>query len=226
MVIPTHSPDDREGANEQQGASRPETVMCSELQGNEPAEVAEMPTRLLKGSGLMDTREELAYLAGLMDADGCLALFKYPGRNRGRFAVEVFVAIKQTQREALDLLASQFGGLVRLTKPSTPGGKPLYYWKRSGQHAATVAQALLPFLLLKRRQAEIVIAVQQEICDHRFQELGPVQEAIYTTGQRRVRRYMISDASMARRQAWLEEIRRLNDTRFPIAAQQVIQVTD
>ena len=162
------------------------------------------------------TELELAYLAGIMDGDGCFALFHYKGRNRGRFSLEVFTSIKQTQHEALDLLAYIFGGTVRLTKPSSPGGKLLYLWKRSGTHAADVATQLLPYLRLKKRQAEIVIACQEEITRERFRELGPPQEAHYSSGVRLVRRFGISDASLVRRMTWLQEMRALNDTRYPI----------
>jgi hypothetical protein len=93
----------------------------------------------------------------------------------------------------------------------------------SGAKAVAVCHALLPFLCLKRRQAEILIAVHEEITRERYKELGPSQDAFYTTGKRRVRRYMISDTSMARRRAWLEEIRLLNDTRYPV--HQVSKVT-
>ncbi len=156
----------------------------------------------------------LAYLAGIMDADGCFAMYRYPRRNQGRSGIYTFVSIKQTQPEAVTLLSETFGGKVRLVKASAKGGKPLFFWRLDSQKAALVALTLLPYLRLKKRQAEIVCAMQEEIHTQRHRQLGPLQDAQYSSGTRKVRRYMISDVSMERRLAFLHEIRQLNDSRY------------
>ena len=172
---------------------------------------------------VLTLREELAYLAGVMDADGCFALSKYRTGIRGQFGLEVLVVIIQEQPEALHMLAARFGGTVRYeSKPRGPLAKRrLYQWKRTGEAAVCVCVTLHPFLLLKRRQAEILIAAQDEINDlFGNRVLGPPRASRYPDG-RLVRRYQISDESLARRQAWLREMRSLNASKYRVSDQVV-----
>lgn len=164
------------------------------------------------------TTEMLAYLAGVMDSDGCFSLYNYPRRTRGQYSIEVFVGIKQTQPEAIQLLAYTFGGTVYLHKPNAKRGKPLYYWKRGSRHAAFVAATLLPYLRIKPRQAEILIEMQAEITSNWGQYQAQVW-ADYPAGRRLVYRASISPESLARRMTLLQELRGLNHLGREVASE-------
>jgi len=53
-----------------------------------------------------------------------------------------------------------FGGTYFL-KESREGSKPCYLWSSGGQNAMAALEEMLPYLVVKRRQAEIAIAFQQ-----------------------------------------------------------------
>ena len=109
----------------------------------------------------------LAYLAGVLDGDGsfCIHLKRQrickPTRPDKITSFTAKIQIKQVQPEAIELIHETFGGIIpRMVKPSAKNGKPLWFWEISGSRAAEVSNLLIPYLRLKKRQAEILI----ELC--------------------------------------------------------------
>ena len=54
----------------------------------------------------------------------------------------------------------QFGGRVRMMKPAKVNWKVPYRWVLEGERAATFLKLILPYLNLKRPQAELSISFQ------------------------------------------------------------------
>lgn len=96
--------------------------------------------------------EDLAYLAGFADGEGSITIFQYRGRDQLRFDVY------NTQREVLDWIADTFGGCVHEVGRSREGWKQEYVWAPGPQLAATILEACLPYLKVKRKQAELFIS--------------------------------------------------------------------
>jgi hypothetical protein len=103
-----------------------------------------------------------AYLAGLIDADGCITIkttrsTAYPG-----------VGIAQADFQALEWAAGKLGATVSYhTRQKT--GQSGYHKKQMivrlhGSRAQLLCRAILPYLKIKRRQAEIVLRFP---CDSR-----------------------------------------------------------
>lgn len=108
----------------------------------------------------------LAYLAGAMDSDGCISVKRstYAMRVRGDATTPVFserVMLKQVTPEIPTLLKEMFGGSLRVDSPSTERGRRLYAWQATDQRAAECLRALLPYLRVKREQAENCIALRK-----------------------------------------------------------------
>lgn len=107
-----------------------------------------------------------AYLAGAIDSDGSIGIKKstYHKRVRQDATNATFserIMLKQVTPEIPHLLKEQFGGYLRLEKPSTTDGKPLWSWQVTDKQAAYAATALLPFLRVKRRQAELILELRE-----------------------------------------------------------------
>lgn len=100
----------------------------------------------------------LAYLAGVIDSDGCISI----KRNRGAWqdTYSERVHIRQVDREAIDLLVEVFGGNIGIEDSQAKRGKPLYRWGVSDKRAVEVLTALLPYLRIKREQAINCLALR------------------------------------------------------------------
>lgn len=107
----------------------------------------------------------LAYCAGVIDSDGWITILRstYEMRHahcRGVSPVYFgHVGVNQVTPEAVDILHGLFGG--RRTMMRRKGCRPLHSWTVTYVRAAVVVQAVLPYLRIKRVQAENVLLLQE-----------------------------------------------------------------
>lgn len=112
--------------------------------------------------------EVLAYCAGVIDSDGTI------GIKRNTYAMRVVgdsrqptycarVCVRQVSTEALDVLSTTFGGNVRPAKTYAKCGKPMWGWEIKDAVAERALTALLPFLRIKRQQAENCLVLRAVI---------------------------------------------------------------
>jgi hypothetical protein len=115
-----------------------------------------MNGRIITG---VTSETELAYCAGIIDADGWI------GVKRSSYAVRVVkdsaqptygerVRVKQVELPAVALLHDIFGGTIRLERPTAARGRRLHSWQVGDKLAATCLSALLPYLRIKQAQAK------------------------------------------------------------------------
>lgn len=105
--------------------------------------------------------ETLAYLAGIVDGDGYFKVaraYRTPGTVHPYYAT--IVGVQQLwPSDAVSLFAAVFGGT--LTGPErTPGSRPMARCEVRGAKADSAARHLLPFLLLKKAQALLLLEVE------------------------------------------------------------------
>src|SRR3972149_1514911 len=113
----------------------------------------------------MPNTTTLASLAGLLDADGSFMIKRhtYHVRVRGDARCALFserIGIKQVRPEAIEFLHSVFPGSRSRERGYTRHASSTYGWQVTDAKAAKVAAALLPYLLIKRAQAEILLALR------------------------------------------------------------------
>lgn len=123
-----------------------------------------MTVRILCG------RELIAYCAGVVDSDGTIGIKRrtYAMRVVGDSTQPTYCAricVRQVTREAVDLLAEQFGGKISVTKPSVPRGRPLFSWEVRDQIAERALRAMLPALRIKRKQAENCLELRKLVVE-------------------------------------------------------------
>ena len=119
----------------------------------------------------------LAYLAGAMDSDGHFSIKRqtYAMRVRGDANNPIFqerVGLKQVTPQIPTLLKETFGGHLSAQHPSTVNGKPLWGWEAGDRKATECAKALLPHLLVKRKQATLLLQLRETKDDDRLKHLG------------------------------------------------------
>lgn len=99
-------------------------------------------------------REELAYLAGILEAEGCFSI----GRGEGN-AFYATVSVQMCCRPILQRLMQRFGGTVIAMKVKS-GHKPKFMWRVKGSYAGDVARAVSPYLTFKTEEADLVRMLQ------------------------------------------------------------------
>lgn len=101
---------------------------------------------------------DLAWAAGFLDGEGCFTLVKMSGATNPSQR-SLYVGASQSTREPLEKLQSLFGGKLSIRSRPTDKGTVMHVWLL-GQRSAVVAEFIpqvLPYLVVKRREAEILL---------------------------------------------------------------------
>lgn len=125
------------------------------------------PLRLGSGDDNMTRKQtERAYLAGILDGEGNIAMRRSGGRGNGSAGKYIYprVEVKLTTPDILDTLV-RITGLGKVSGPykdhrSTPENprQDVYAWVVTGENALKIVRAAYPYLHAYRRaQADIVL---------------------------------------------------------------------
>lgn len=105
-------------------------------------------------------KQELYYLAGYFDGEGCISIHKYTFKNNRRGTVhQLFVYLTNRTKDVLDNCHKEFGGQLRLTSDSRKNSnrQPCYEWRVSERQAGEFLKILSPFLRQKLPQARLAL---------------------------------------------------------------------
>jgi hypothetical protein len=102
------------------------------------------------------TTEDLAYIAGLIDGEGCITMLSCKRLDTCYPAVMVAM----TYKPVIEWLAKQFEAPCHLHNHTSlrrhPQLKPQYITRVNGYKAKKLCQAILPYMKVKHFQAELV----------------------------------------------------------------------
>lgn len=109
---------------------------------------------------------DLAYAAGVIDSDGCIAVRRsdYAARvlkNSSQAVYQPRITVKQVTPQAVDLLHELFGGYRFTGKAYAEKGRPLLGWDIHSAGAVAALERLVPYLRIKKAQALNAIEVGQ-----------------------------------------------------------------
>jgi hypothetical protein len=100
-------------------------------------------------------KNQVAWAAGFIDGEGCIGIYR-TGANAYRVSLS---AGQKYNEEPLMRLQALFGGTIVRPK----GKNRSYanaYWNLTSKRATDALKEMLPFLTVKREQAEVAIAFQ------------------------------------------------------------------
>jgi len=110
-----------------------------------------------------DEQLELAYLAGVMDSDGCFVLTKAKSMsvytNVPRYSGRMQLA--QVTAQIPRMLHERYGGSLTKRKANTKNGLPLHVWVAGTNMAAKAILELLPYLRIKRHEALLLLELKK-----------------------------------------------------------------
>ena len=119
------------------------------------------------------TLEELAYLAGIIDGEGCISLSTGKTSRRIRHSTQVFIG--NTDERLIHWLHQRFGGSIGVRQRQNASHKPLWYWLVSGAAIEPILRATLPYLRLKHAQACLVLEYRSTIAPIGSNQPTPVE---------------------------------------------------
>ena len=164
---------------------------------------------------------DLAYLAGVVDSDGSITIGAENARriasNKSPRFFEI-ITVRQCDKEAVYLAQELFGGNITIGKPGSLSGRPSYDWYLYNRKACAAIRTLLPYLRIKRRQAEIVLALREvkdrgRTANTALEDVGIPVNGRYGNTRPLRRRYLRPEV-LAEYKALTIQVRSLNDTRL------------
>ena len=114
----------------------------------------------MKDNQREDTK--LAYIAGLIDGEGSIRIQKCYDRSDWNVKYTPIISFTNTNLEAVELIKEFFQSRSYFRHgpgmKGYKGNKPCYRVQRAGKNAvAQILKKIVPYLLIKRRQAELII---------------------------------------------------------------------
>lgn len=112
----------------------------------------------------MTQKQSLAYVAGLMDGEAYFGIKKtkaYRCQGRVSCGYHARIQIRMVDEQAIRFVAETLGGWYYPEKPHSAQGRPLFCYQASDASAEAILRALLPFLMVKRSQAETVLEFRE-----------------------------------------------------------------
>jgi hypothetical protein len=104
-------------------------------------------------------KTDLAYVAGIIDGEGWISIKNRTIKNGNRnYALKVGVG--NTNEWLINWLKFSFGGSVCLKKKWLVNQKQQWIWDLSTKQASEFLKLILPYLRLKKPQAELAISFQ------------------------------------------------------------------
>jgi len=105
-------------------------------------------------------KDSLIYFAGMLDADGNIKFDKWKGRDYQR---RIGVRVANTSKELAEWLKKKFGSNYYASKPYSFHQEIVYHWQTYDRFKAyIILKSVLPYLIVKRKQAEKVIRFLEE----------------------------------------------------------------
>lgn len=107
----------------------------------------------------MTPGEMTAYLAGIVDGEGSFIIYlKSGGKRPERKFHRVMLKVANTDEDLIQLLHAELGGRINVgMRPRLERHRQVWHVTVEGPSLVPVTERLLPFLRVKRRQAELVL---------------------------------------------------------------------
>jgi hypothetical protein len=123
---------------------------------------ARMPEPDVDIQAISQRPAELAYLAGLIDGEGCLMIYRKKDK-RGTLHFRCNTGVANTSQRAIAWLQDRVGGSAHASKASRVGHLPVMHWRCEGPRMAHLLTAVRPYLVIKPELAGLLIEMQETL---------------------------------------------------------------
>src|SRR3990172_5062751 len=97
---------------------------------------------------------QLAWAGGFIDGEGYVGVTRNFNKVHRRIYYRIMLDAAQIHLEPVARLQKMFGGRINFRENDHKG---IWQWRVFGESARTALRLLLPYLVVKRRQAELVM---------------------------------------------------------------------
>lgn len=105
---------------------------------------------------------QLSYLAGIMDGEGSF----YIGLTKNKFNSRMYIV--NTDERLIHWLKNTFGGLTyKRNSLKNPHWKTKYEWIIEKAQIDPICKLIIPFLIIKKEQAELMIKFRSTFIDRK-----------------------------------------------------------
>lgn len=114
-----------------------------------------------------------AYVAGFVDGEGYIGIIKDNRRITFRRTdhYEAVLKIANTNKEIIDWFFKSFGGNVH-HRIMEENQKDAHYWTLAGEKVIPFLDKIMPYLKMKRKQAEIVKKLRKTYCSESYKYIN------------------------------------------------------
>lgn len=105
-------------------------------------------------------KTDLAYAAGIIDGEGCIGIWRKLQQQR-YLSYDMRVTVSMIDEWLPNWLRFAFGGSITYHKSKQKNRQPQWQWRITANQALAFLILILPYLTIKRPQAELAIAFQQ-----------------------------------------------------------------
>lgn len=113
--------------------------------------------------------QKIIWAAGFIDGEGCIRINSYTSRKSTLY--NIVLKVSQKKKEPLEILVSLFGGKI-----GKYGQRNIYQWQVTNKMANEALKSLLPYLILKKEQAELALSFQERRISRKL--FNPEQDKI------------------------------------------------
>lgn len=111
------------------------------------------------------TIAQIAYLAGIIDGEGSIYIGNFSfNKKTGAKYYQTNIEVTNTDEALIQWLVKFFGGRMnKYTFKQTPKNsrRPIFRWIASGELLTELCHLLLPYLVIKKNQCEIMIKMRK-----------------------------------------------------------------
>ena len=134
--------------------------------------------------------EDIIYFAGIVDGEGCIYAQHYKIGNR----ISATLVVGNTFKQLINWIQHHIsvGTLSCVDRKDCPNSKPIYIWICSRPDIEQVLSLILPYLIIKKKQAIIVLKIRKQMRNRDKSKRN------------------LSNKEIEDRNKWVEEIRLLN----------------
>jgi len=108
---------------------------------------------------------QIAYLAGIMDGEGCFFIGNFSCNPKtGTPYYQTTLSVSNTDEKLIDWLMQTFGGLKgQYTRKQLPKSsrKHVFRWQASGERLKHLCELMLPYLVCKKDEAELMLEMRK-----------------------------------------------------------------